>query len=144
MNDIEQIRAVLQNSYALISGPAGPRDWDAHGRLYTHDARATVIHRRDGATRVETMTGDEYRRSRDPFFREHDFWEIETRCQVVVAGDLAVAMSHYESRWTEAGPAFETGVNSVQLVRLDGGWKIACIMWTAGEAAAEVSRLSAR
>jgi hypothetical protein len=142
MSDTEQIRALLQHSYALISGPAGPRDWAAHARLYTPNARAIVVHRGDGATRVESMTQDEYRRSRDPFFLAHSFWELETSCDVTIVGDLASAMSHYESRWTRDGAAFETGTNSVQLVRVDGQWKIASIMWTAGDAAAEVSRLS--
>jgi hypothetical protein len=142
MMDTEQIRALIQQSYALISGPAGPRDWDAHSRLYTPGARAIVIHRGSGTDRVESMTQDDYRRSRDPFFLAHSFWELEVSCDITIARDLASAMSHYESRWAEDGPAFETGTNSIQLVRVDGQWKIASIMWTAGKAAAEVSRLS--
>ena len=139
MNDIEQIRAVMQATYAAISGPAGPRDWDAHAGQAVPECRSHVLHRGDGASRLETMTEAQYRASRDPFLRTHSFWEIETRCDVLVEGDVAVAMSHYESRWKESDPPFETGVNAVQLVRLGGTWKIVSIMWTAGEAARQVA-----
>jgi hypothetical protein len=139
-DDIEQIRAVMQATYAAISGPAGMRDWDAHARQAVAECRSHVLHRGDRSGRLETMTEAQYRASRDPFFRTHSFWETETRCDVLVEGDVAVAMSHYESRWKETEPPFETGVNAVQLVRLDGEWKIVSIMWTAGQAAREVAR----
>lgn len=136
--DTDQIRSLLQASYAVISGPAGARDWSRHAGFFTDDARSIIIHRGENPDRVESMTEVQYRDSRDPFFRTHAFWETETRCDVVVAGDLAVAMSHYESRWAESEPPFETGVNSVQLARVDGEWKIVSIMWTAGVAARQV------
>jgi hypothetical protein len=142
MNDVDQISSLLQKTYAAISGPAGPRDWDAHARYMTPEARSIVIHRGNGPDRVETMTEAEYRASRDPFFRTHSFWETETRCDVLIEGDVAVAMSHYESRWDPSEPPFERGLNSVQLARVDGDWKIVSIMWTAGDAAKEVARLS--
>ncbi|HET9424708.1 MAG TPA: hypothetical protein VFO55_04990 [Gemmatimonadaceae bacterium] len=141
LNDVQQIRALLQASYAAISGPAGRRDWEAHARYFIPEGRSHVVHSGDGSDRVETMTEAQYRDSRDPFFRTHSFWETETRCDVIVEGDLAVAMSHYESRWAESEPPFETGVNSVQLARLDGEWKIVSIMWTAGVAAERVDEL---
>jgi hypothetical protein len=139
MNDVDQIRALLRDSYATISGPAGPRDWTAHASVFTENARLIVVHRGEGFDRVESLTQDQYRESRDPFFLQHSFWETETRCDVLVDGDLAVAMSHYESRWREADPPFERGTNSVQLARVDGRWKIASIMWTAGLAASKVA-----
>ena len=143
MNDVEQIRAVFRDTYAAISGPAGPRDWSQHAEVAIDDVRSIVVHR--GATeRIETMTETQYRASRDPFFRAHSFWETETRCDVIIEGDLAVAMSHYESRWKESDPPFETGVNSAQLVRLGGQWKIVSIMWTAGVAARQVAVENAR
>lgn len=141
MNDTQQIRALLQESYAAISGPAGPRDWATHARHFVPQGRSHVVHRGDGPDRLQTMTEAEYRESRDPFFRTHAFWETETRCDVLIEGDLAVAMSHYESRWAESEPPFETGVNSVQLARIDGQWKIVSIMWTAGLAARQVAAL---
>ena len=141
MTDAEQIRALLRESYAAISGPRGRRDWESHARHFVTDARSLVLHRGD-AERVEVMSQAQYRDSRDPFFRNHSFWETETRCDVIVEGDLAVAMSHYESRWDPAEPPFETGVNSVQLARVDGNWKIVSIMWTAGIAARQVEALA--
>lgn len=48
MNDIEQIRAVMQATYAAISGPAGTRDWDAHAGHAVPECRSHVLHRGDG------------------------------------------------------------------------------------------------
>ena len=142
MNDVEQIRALLANAYAAISGPAGSRDWAGHARHFADHARSVVIHRGGESERLELLTEAQYRDSRAPFFRKHGFWETETRCDVIVEGDLAVAMSHYDCRWDPAEPPFETGVNSVQLARLGGEWKIVSIMWTAGMAARQVEALA--
>ena len=139
MTDLDQIRQVLQGAYAAISGPAGPRDWAHHDTWFAPDARSIVIHRGDGPDRLEFLTQAQYQQSRGPFFEKHGFWEIEARCDIIVDGDLAVAMSQYESFWDPAKPPFERGTNSVQLVRLQGQWKIASIMWTAGIAAHQVA-----
>jgi hypothetical protein len=139
MSDLDQIRQVLQGAYAAISGPAGPRDWKRHDTWFTPDARSMVVHRGEGPDRIETLTRAQYQQSRGPFFEKNAFWEVETRCDVIVEGDLAVAMSHYESFWDLAQPPFERGTNSVQLVRLAGQWRIASIMWTAGVAAQKVA-----
>lgn len=141
-NDVDAIRRVLQEAYATISGPAGERDWDRQARCFIPEARSIVVHRDASGERLELLTVDGYRDSRGPFLEAHSFWETETRCDVIVEGDLAVAMSHYESRWDPAQPPFETGVNSVQLIRMSGEWKIASIMWTAGAAARQVAAIA--
>ena len=39
MSDEEQIGAVVEEMYAMISGPAGPRDWSRQRNCFLEDAR---------------------------------------------------------------------------------------------------------
>ena len=136
--DVAAIRQLLEESYAVISGPAGARNWSRHSELFIDSARLVVLHPIANGYRIESLSVKEYEESRDAFFRRGSFYETEVGCDVTVSGDLAHAMSRYESRWDPSEAPFETGVNSVQLARLNGAWKIVSIMWTAGLAAARV------
>jgi hypothetical protein len=134
-SDVNEIRAVIQAIYAAISGPAGERDWPAHKKHFAPGARSFVLHRGEQSDELKSYTQDEYTQSRDAFFRTHDFWEMETRCALRVEGPLAVASSSYDSFWDLAEPPFESGLNTILLVKLQGEWKIASIMWEARTAA---------
>ena len=143
MSDTDEIRKVIHAIYAAISGPAGERDWSAHSRHFTPNARSYVLHRSDTRDELKAYSQDEYAASRAPFFRTHDFWEIETRCDVRMDGPLAVASSYYDSFWDQSKPPFESGLNTIQFVKLNGEWKIASIMWEARTAAQLVAQNTA-
>jgi hypothetical protein len=56
---------------------------------------------------------------------ERDSWRT-----VEAFGNVAQVFSLYESRFTaEDAEPFERGINSIQLVRDDDGWRIAMIAW---------------
>jgi hypothetical protein len=133
-SDTDAIRHLVAESYRVISGPAGPRDWSRQAELFIGAATLRVIHHHGTGSRVETMSLRDYEMSRGPFFERQAFFEREVHSDILVSGDIAHAMSAYESRWSLDEPPFETGVNSIQLVRFDGEWRIASIMWVAGSA----------
>jgi hypothetical protein len=141
-SDENEIGALIHAIYAAISGPAGERDWAAHSKHFAPEARSYVLHRGPNGDELQAYTQDQYARSRGPFFRTHSFWEIETRCEIRVDGPLATASSYYDSFWDPAEPPFESGLNTIQLVKLDGKWKIASITWEARSAAAIVAGTS--
>ena len=132
--DTDAIRDLIAESYRGISGPAGPRDWQRHADCFVDSASLRVVHRENGGSSVETLSLVDYQASRGPFFEKTAFFESEVRSDILVSGDIAHAMSEYESRWSPDEPPFETGVNSIQLVRLCGEWRIVSIMWVAGTA----------
>ena len=138
--DTDAIREVIAQSYREISGPAGARDWRRYAKCFLDSASLRVVHRENGRSHVETMSLSDYRSSRGPFFECHAFFEREVQSDVVVNGDVAHAMSEYESRWSSDEPPFETGVNSIQLIRVNGEWRIASIAWVAGSAAGLLRR----
>ena len=132
--DIDEIRAVVQQIYAAISGPAGTRDWAANAHAFAPEGRSMVAHRQDdGTVKLQPLTVDDFRRTREPYFLTHAFYEQETSADVQVFGSLAHVLSHYESRHDLNQPPFETGVNSIQLAKTSAGWRVVSCMWQAGE-----------
>ncbi len=131
--DAAGIDSVLQDLYAVISGPAGePRDWDRFRELFAPEARLVA---RAGATdqdgmRVQVMTPDDYIRQAEPYFAQSGFHESELARRVELFGDLAHVFSTYESRVApEDELPFQRGINSIQLLRSADGWKVLHLTW---------------
>ncbi len=140
--DVYAIREVVRLLYASISGPADQApDWDLNASLFAPVGRSLVVHTRaDGSRHLELLTCDEFRRSRDAYLSTHAFYEIETHSDVIVEGNIAHVMSYYASRHNLDDAPFEHGVNSIELVRLDGMWRVVFIMWEAGQIAQSLRR----
>ena len=132
MTDEEQIGAIVDEMYAMISGPAGPRDWSRQANCFLPEARQvrTWVDA-DGRAQKRSMSLDEYARDTQPFFDAHDFFEIETGRRIDVFGNIAHVWSAYEAR-TSAGDhePERRGINSIQLFRdPDRGWRIIHMVW---------------
>jgi hypothetical protein len=132
MTDEEQIGAVIDEMYAMISGPAGPRDWSRQPNCFLPDARQvrTWVDEKGMPQRLN-MSLDEYARDTHPFFDANDFFEIETGRRIDVFGNIAHAWSQYEARRSPEDAVPERrGINSIQLFRdPDLGWRIIHMIW---------------
>lgn len=131
--DLAAIDAVITEMYAMISGPAGPRDWSRQALCFHPDARQirTTIGP-GGRAELTIMSCNEYAASTAPFFAAHDFHEIEIGRRVELFGSIAQAWSAYEARDTlDPGAAPERrGINAIQLTREpDRGWRIIAMIW---------------
>jgi hypothetical protein len=118
--------------YAMISGPAGPRDWSRQANCFLPDARQ-VRTGVDGQGRAQRlgMTLDEYAANTTPFFAENAFYEVETGRRIDLFGNIAHVWSAYEARRSPDDAAPERrGINSIQLFRdPDLGWRIIHMIW---------------
>ena len=116
------VKAIVLAAYNVISGPPGRRDWDRFAELFTPGAR--LIHG------DKVMTPDEFAKGSTAYLNEHGFFERPVSERVDRYGDIAHVWSAYESRHnsTDAKP-FALGVNSFQLARRNGQWKILTILW---------------
>ena len=78
VNDDAAIGDVIDGMYAMISGPAGPRDWDRQAELFHPDARQmrTGVDD-DGKAWIVIMGLEQYRRDTQPFFDTGPFFEVE-------------------------------------------------------------------
>lgn len=132
MTDHEAIGAVIDEMYAMISGPAGPRDWSRQANCFLPEARQvrTWVDEQ-GAPRMLAMTLDEYRANTTPFFAANPFYEVETSHRIDVFGNMAHVWSHYEARTSpDAADVERRGINSIQLFRhAELGWRILAMVW---------------
>jgi hypothetical protein len=116
------IKATVLAAYNVISGPAGRRDWDRFNELFAPGAR--LIHG------DKVMTPEEFGKASKPYLDEHGFFERPVSNRIEKYKDIAHVWSAYESRHqSNDEKPFTTGVNSFQLVRRNGQWKILTIFW---------------
>jgi hypothetical protein len=132
MNDEDSIGAVIDEMYAMISGPAGPRDWSRQERCFLPEAvQVRTWVDEQGRPQKKAMHLDEYSRDTQPFFDKNDFYEVETNRRIDVFGNIAHVWSAYEARRSpnDAEPE-RRGINSIQLFRHpDLGWRIIHMIW---------------
>jgi hypothetical protein len=130
--DRAAIGAVIDEMYAMISGPAGPRDWSRQANCFHPEARQirTWIDA-DGLPACRIMGLEDYARDTTPFFAAHAFHEVEIARRIDLFGNIAHAWSAYEARTSldDAAPE-RRGINSIQLFRDPAlGWRIMAMIW---------------
>jgi hypothetical protein len=132
MSDEEAIGAAIDEMYAMISGPAGPRDWSRQDNCFLPEARQvrTWVDEQ-GRAEKKSMSLDEYSRDTTPFFAANPFYEVETSRRIDVFGNIAHVWSAYEARRSPDDTQPErNGINSIQLFNdPDRGWRIIHMIW---------------
>lgn len=128
--DVESIDAIIAALYEVISGPAGERDWDRFRSLFTPSAiLLPMVPAPDGTTSVRVMTADDYVTMVGPYFAESAFYEMESGRTLERYGNIANAMSAYESRRAPDEEPFARGINTITLVTDGARWYVASIAW---------------
>jgi hypothetical protein len=126
------IKAVITEMYAMISGPAGPRDWSRQKHVFHPSAkmmRTGVDHAL--AAWIKIMSLEEYRQNTTPIFATQGFYEHEIGSRIEIFGNMAHAWSAYEARiGADDDKPERRGVNSIQLYRDEtGAWRIISMIW---------------
>jgi hypothetical protein len=132
MTDHEAIGDVIDEMYAMISGPAGPRDWSRQANCFLPEARQvrTWVDG-DGKPQMLAMSLAQYRDNTTPFFAANAFYEVETDRRIDLFGNIAHVWSSYEARTSPDDEIPERrGINSIQLFRHpELGWRILAMVW---------------
>jgi hypothetical protein len=132
MTDDERIGAVIDEMYASISGPAGPRDWSRQANCFLPEARQvrTWVDE-DGRPQMLAMGLADYAANTTPFFAANPFYEVETERRIDRFGNMAHVWSHYEARTSPSADDVERrGINSIQLFNHpELGWRIIHMIW---------------
>lgn len=132
MTDEAAIGAVIDEMYAMISGPAGPRDWSRKANCFLPDATQVRTFVDDqGRAQRKNMNLAEYAENTTPFFAANPFYEVETSRRIDQFGNVAHVWSAYEARQSPDDSSPERrGYNSIQLFRdPDRGWRIIHMIW---------------
>lgn len=127
--DVESIEGIVKALYEVISGPAGPRDWERE-RTLLHPAARLMPTRPEGeGAAVDVFDCDGYIASRTPFFAANDFYEAELCHRVERFGNIAQVWSTYAYRRSPEGEAFGRGINSIQLFHDGDRWWVLSVLW---------------
>jgi hypothetical protein len=131
-DDRARIGAAIDEMYAMISGPAGPRDWSRQANCFHPDARQIrTFLDAEGRPAMTAMGLADYARDTTDFFMTHDFFEVEIGRRIDLFGNIAHVWSAYEAR-SSLGDAVpeRRGINSIQLFRDPArGWRIMAMLW---------------
>ena len=132
MIDQTDVGAVVDEMYAMISGPAGPRDWSRQRAIFHPDSRQirTWVEP-DGTPAMKIMSREGYAADAGGYFDANPFHEVEIARRIDVFGNMAHVWSAYEARRSPDDPSPERrGINSIQLFRDgEGCWSIVAMIW---------------
>jgi hypothetical protein len=128
--DVKSIDSILAALYAVISGPAGDRDWERFRSLFLVQGRLTSSTlNADGSTRVHPMGVEDYAKGAGGYFAGHAFYESPIVNRVETFGNVSQVFSSYESRHAPGEAPFARGINSIQLLNDGTRWWIVSILW---------------
>ncbi len=131
--DVDSVDHIIAATYDVISGPAGPRDWDRFRSFFYPGARLMPSGRDDkGTISARVLTPDEYATRGSQYFSKEGFFERSIANKAELWDHLAHVWSTYESRHAkdDAQP-FARGINSFQLIHDGKRWWILSIYWEA-------------
>jgi len=124
-SDLAGIDQAIRGVYEVISGPPGQkRDFDRMRSLFAPGATLKAI----GPKGLHGGTLEDYISRNKDVLEKEGFTERELGRRTEVWGGLATAWSSYDGR-TASGSFHERGINSFQLVKIDGKWLVASILW---------------
>lgn len=140
--DVASPQAAVEAVYASISGPAEKeeaRDWDRLRALFLPDARFVLVRWQNPEKGSETVLRqwdvEGFIEAAKGFYEDSSFYEKEIASHIDRFGNIAHVFSTYESKIEEDGDPVSRGINSIQLVKMEGRWWIAHLVWDVETAA---------
>jgi predicted metalloprotease with PDZ domain len=129
--DVESIDQVIKTLYDVISGPAGPRNWERFHSIFHKDAyMGAMVAGAGGGQQLKKFTPKEYEKSNGPFFNQYGFFEKEIGRSVDQFGTIAQVFTAYEFTVQTAQPQTVRGINSIEMIFENGRWWVMSIVWT--------------
>lgn len=132
--DVDSIDHIIAAVYDVISGPAGPRDWDRFRSFFYAGARMIPSRREDKGVTARVSSPDEYATRAQDFFSKESFFENSVANRVEEWDHIAHVWSTYESRHAKGEKPFARGINSFQLFNDGRRWWILTVYWESEDA----------
>jgi hypothetical protein len=128
--DVDTVDHIIAAVYDVISGPAGPRDWNRFKGLFYTGARL-IPSRKDPTGKISAtgLTPDEYAQRGSDYFSKEGFFENQVASRIETWDHIAHAWSTYESRHAKGEAPFARGINSFQLINDGSRWWVLTIYW---------------
>ena len=134
----ESIHGIVNEVLNIISGEKGKvRDWDAYRNLFLPTVRFTVLyHSDDPELQYESVTLEEFIEMMQDAYYENGFTEYEIGKRVDEYNGIAQVFQAYEGKDSEGYE--ERGMTSYQLLKFNGRWWIANVIWTGDSNGVEI------
>ena len=127
MDELDSIIAAMYESVCYERG--GHPDWQTDEKIFAPGARMVRIN--DGG--IFEFDRKSYRTDFERMIASGElpsFWEGEIWRETRLFGDMAHVLSAYETKRPIDGEVVTNrGVNSIQLFKRDGKWKISSLIW---------------
>jgi len=133
--DVASIDAIINATYDVISGPAGPKDWDRERFLMHPKARMMRgLPKGDRSGDPPTpglavFDTEQFIAFASPKLTTEDFCEYETGRQVFTFGRMAQVVSAYASAKSRDQEPYARGINLIQLWFDAGRWWVLTVFW---------------
>jgi hypothetical protein len=125
--DVSSVDHIIAAMYDVISGPAGPRDWNRFHNLYHPNAYMMAIFATSDSTfSSKSFTPKEYVERSGEMMKKFAFKEVELNRRMERFGNLVTVFSAYEFT---TPTMVKSGINSLQLYFDGSRWWIMCIIW---------------
>ncbi|MBL7700744.1 MAG: peptidase M61 [Ferruginibacter sp.] len=124
--DVAEIDGIIKALYDVISGPAGPRNWDRFRSLFHKDAYMAAF---NAKKELRKFSPAQYVQNNGPFFMKNSFNEKEIGRTVNQFGTVAQVFTAYEFNAGTTPPTTKRGINSVELIKEKGRWFIMSVTW---------------
>lgn len=132
--DVATPDAIITALYDVISGPAGTRDWDRFRNLFAEGATINSIAVNAEGESYRAGSIHEYIDGTSQLFAQASFYEWEIGRKTHELGNLIQVFSAFECNLNDT--MVQTGVNSIQLVEVNGRWYIAHLTFNTQDKAA--------
>ena len=129
--DGDSVDSAVKALYAVISGPAGPRDWARFQALFIEGGRLIPTRMTPQGAALTVMTPEEYGKRAGANFDKQPFYEAEISRRIESYGNIVHVFSTYESRRAPGDRPFARGINSIQLAKQGNQWKVVTVLWDA-------------
>ena len=126
MNDLDTVIAAMYEGICFEKGQRP--DWTREDEIFAPGARMVRIND-DGIFEFDLLS---YRADFERMIASGEmpsFWEGELWRETRQFGDMAHVLSAYETRRSRGGEVLNRGVNSIQLFKRDGRWRISAMIW---------------
>lgn len=128
--DVDTVEHIIAATYDVISGPAGPRDWDRFRSLFYPGARLIPSrHAPNGPSTATVLSPDDYVVRGQNAFSKDGFFENAVANRVEAWDNIAHVFSTYESHRVKGDKPFARGINSFQLFNDGTRWWVMTIYW---------------
>jgi hypothetical protein len=127
--DVDSIDHIMAAIYDVISGPAGPRNWDRFRSLFVPEARLTSTVKNPNRSNVRLLSVEDFVKGGGDYFSTHGFFESAIVNKVQRFGSIAQVFSSYESRNAKNEEPFVRGINSMQVFYDGTRWWMLSILW---------------